>query len=91
VGVGVLVMHYIGMAALELCRAVYTTTGVLFSSLVAIALCILAFWIAYGRRTNRNIIWGTICFAGAVCSVHFLAMAGTNFAPEPAMQNLVPP
>ena len=90
VGVGVLVMHYIGMAALELCRAVYTTTGVLFSSLVAIALCILAFWIAYGRRTNRNIIWGTICFAGAVCSVHFLAMAGTNFAPEPAIAEFGP-
>ena len=90
VGVGVLVMHYIGMDALELCRAVYTTTGVFLSSLVAIALCILAFWIAYGRRTNRNIIWGTICFAGAVCSVHFLAMAGTNFAPEPAMAEFGP-
>ena len=48
VGVGVLVMHYIGMAALELCRAVSTTTGIFLSSLVAIALCILAFWIAYG-------------------------------------------
>ena len=90
VGVGVLVMHYIGMAALELCRAVYTTTGVFLSSLVAIALCILAFWIAYGRRTNRNIMWGTICFAGAVCSVHFLAMAGTNFVPEPAMAEFGP-
>ncbi len=90
VGVGVLVMHYIGMAALELCRAVYTTTGVFLSSLVAIALCILAFWIAYGRRTNRNIMWGTICFAGAVCSVHFLAMAGTNFVPETAMAEFGP-
>ena len=85
VGVGVLVMHYIGMAALELCRPVYSITGVFSSSLVAIALCILAFWVAYGRRTKRNIMLGTICFAAAVCSVHFLAMAGTNFAPEPAI------
>lgn len=83
VGVGILVMHYIGMAGLELCRAIYSVTGVALSSVVAIALCMLAFWVAYGHRTNRNIFLGTLCFAGAVCSVHFLAMAGTNFVVDP--------
>ncbi len=82
VGLGILVMHYIGMAGLEQCSAVYTTSGVLFSSVVAIGLCVLAFWIAYGRRSNRNIVLGTFCFAFAVCSVHFLAIAGTNFVQE---------
>ena len=90
VGIGVLVMHYIGMAGLELCRAIYTTTGVAFSSVVAIGLCILAFWIAYGRRTKRNIVLGTLCFAFAVCSVHFLAMAGTNFVQEPNVAEFGP-
>ncbi|WP_372570695.1 MHYT domain-containing protein [Ruegeria jejuensis] len=84
VGVGILVMHYIGMAGLELCRAIYTPWGVVFSSIVAIGMCILAFWIAYGHRTNRNIVLGTLCFAIAVCSVHFLAMAGTKFVAEPS-------
>jgi len=56
VGVGILVMHYVGMAGLELCRAIYTPTGVIMSSIAALALCILAFWVAYGRRTNRNIL-----------------------------------
>ncbi|MDP5218431.1 MHYT domain-containing protein [Ruegeria sp. 2205SS24-7] len=84
VGVGILVMHYIGMAGLELCRAIYTPWGVIFSSIVAIGMCILAFWIAYGHRTNRNIVLGTLCFAVAVCSVHFLAMAGTRFVAEPS-------
>ncbi|KIC49541.1 MHYT domain-containing protein [Tateyamaria sp. ANG-S1] len=79
VGVGVLAMHYIGMAGLQLCRAVYTPLGVVVSSLVAVLLCVLAFGIAYGQRTNRNIFLGTICFAVAVASVHFLAMAGTEF------------
>lgn len=79
VGLGILAMHYIGMAGLELCRAVYTPMGVVLSSGVAIALCILAFGIAYGRRTNKNILLGTLGFTAAVCSVHFLAMAGTNF------------
>lgn len=82
VGVGILVMHYIGMAGLELCRAIYTPTGVAISSIVAVVLCVVAFWVAYGQRTNRNILLGTLCFAGAVCSVHFLAMAGTNFVAE---------
>lgn len=90
VGVGILVMHYIGMAGLELCRAVYTTPGVAFSSVVAIGLCVLAFWIAYGQRTNRNIVLGTLCFAVAVCSVHFLAMAGTNFLPAPSVAEFGP-
>ncbi|MEL6685021.1 MAG: MHYT domain-containing protein [Pseudomonadota bacterium] len=84
VGVGVLAMHYIGMAGLELCRAIYSTMGVALSSLAAIGLCILAFWVAYGKRTNRNIVLGTFCFAIAVCSVHFLAMAGTNFVAVPS-------
>ncbi|MDW3225258.1 MAG: MHYT domain-containing protein [Paracoccaceae bacterium] len=83
VGVGILVMHYIGMAGLELCRAIYTPVGVATSSIVAVVLCVVAFWIAYGQRTNRNILLGTLCFAGAVCSVHFLAMAGTNFVADP--------
>lgn len=90
VGVGVLVMHYIGMAGLELCRAVYSPSGVFVSSIVAIGMCMLAFWIAYGHRTNRNIVLGTLCFAVAVCSVHFLAMTGTNFVAEPNTSDFGP-
>ena len=83
IGAGILVMHYIGMAGLELCRAVYSLPGVVLSSVVAIALCMLAVWIAYNRRTNRNIFLGTVCFGVAVVSVHFLAMAGTQFIAQP--------
>lgn len=90
VGLGILVMHYIGMTGLELCRAIYTTPGVVFSSIAAIGLCVLAFWIAYGRRTKRNILLGTVCFAIAVCSVHFLAIAGTRFVQEPSLAEFGP-
>jgi len=83
VGGGILVMHYIGMAGLELCRAIYTPAGIAMSSAIAIAMCMSAFWVAYGQRTNRNILLGTLCFAGAVCSVHFFAMAGTKFVVVP--------
>ena len=83
VGVGVLSMHYVGMAGLQLCRAVYTFTGVALSSIVAIALCTLAVWVAYQRRSNLHILLATVCFGLAVSSVHFLAMAGTNFVAVP--------
>ncbi len=90
VGIGILVMHYIGMAGLELCRAVYSPVGLLTSSIVAIAFCVLAIWVAYGHRTNRNILLGTLCFAAAVCSVHFLAMAGTRFVETPGVTEFGP-
>lgn len=90
VGVGILGMHYIGMAGLQLCRAVYTPFGVISSSLLAIALCILAFWIAYGQRENRNIVFGTVCFAIAVATTHFLAMAGTGFVEVPSANEFGP-
>jgi NO-binding membrane sensor protein with MHYT domain len=83
VGIGILVMHYIGMMGLEMCRTIYTPLGVAVSSVVAIGLCIVAFWVAYGQRTVRNIFLGTFCFAVAVTSVHFLAMEGTSFVAEP--------
>ena len=89
-GIGILVMHYIGMAGLELCRAVYSPIGLVLSSSVAIGLCILAIWAAYGQRTNRNILLGTLCFAVAVCSVHFLAMAGTRFVAVPGASEFGP-
>ncbi|SMX27949.1 CO-responsive transcriptional regulator RcoM [Pelagimonas phthalicica] len=89
-GIGILVMHYIGMAGLELCRAIYTPFGLLVSSILAVGLCILAIWVAYGERTNRNIVLGTLCFAMAVCSAHFLAMFGTAFQALPGANEFGP-
>lgn len=90
VGAGILAMHYVGMAGMQLCRAVYTPLGVISSSVLAIGLCILAFGIAYGVRSNRNIVIGTLCFGFAVFSVHFLAMASTNFVALPSIREFGP-
>lgn len=79
VGVGIGAMHYIGMAALELCRAVYTPLGIVISIIASCVLSVVAFGIAYGRRNRRNILLGTIVFGVAVCGVHFVAIGGTNF------------
>jgi len=78
-GIGILAMHYVGMAGLQLCRAVYTTQGLLIASIAAMLMCIIAFRVAYTNRNDKNIVIGTIGFGGAVFSVHFFAMWGTNF------------
>ena len=79
VGSGILLMHYIGMAGLQLCKPIYTVQGLVLSSVVAFFSCIVAFWVAYKERNNRNIFFATICFGIAVVSVHFLAILNTRF------------
>lgn len=79
VGLGVLAMHYIGMSGLQLCRALYTPSGIALAIVSSCALNIAAFSIAYGKRTNRNIIVGTLFFGFAVFAVHFIAISGTDF------------
>lgn len=79
VGLGVLTMHYIGMAGLELCKALYTPIGIASAILASCGLNIATFYIAYGNRTHRNILLGTLFFGFAVFSVHFVAIGGTNF------------
>lgn len=88
VGVGIPVMHYIGMSGMELCRPLYSFGGVAMAGLASVALGVGAVWVAYGGRSNRNIVMGTLCFGIAVFSVHFLAMAGTDFT---AVEDAVAP
>ena len=91
VGVGVLAMHYLGMAGLELCRTLYTPGGVLLAIAASCVLNIAAFWIAYGKRNHRNILLGTVCFGFAVFAVHFIAIAGTSFVAESTAREVGPP
>lgn len=81
-GLGIAVMHYIGMSGMELCRPVYTPLGVGGALLAAVVLPVLAVRVAYSERGRRNILLGTVGFGIAVVMVHFIAMAGTGFLPE---------
>ena len=81
IGIGIPIMHYIGMSGMELCRAVYTPLGLVLSFAASILLSTAAVWLSYSERGRRNILLGTVGFGLAVFSVHFLAMAGTSFEP----------
>ncbi|MCT8160169.1 LytTR family transcriptional regulator DNA-binding domain-containing protein [Pseudoruegeria sp. SHC-113] len=96
VGLGIAAMHYVGMMGMELCRPVFSPLGVGISLVAAMALSMLAIWIAYGARTKGHILLGTVCFALSVFAVHFIAMMGTGFvaldtpdAAGPALSNAV--
>ena len=90
VGAGILLMHYIGMAGLQLCKPIYTAQGLVMSSGVAFFSCIVAFWVAYKERNNRNIFFATLCFGVAVVSVHFLAILNTSFVEVSASSEFGP-
>jgi NO-binding membrane sensor protein with MHYT domain len=79
IGVGIPIMHYIGMSGMEMCRPIYTPLGVALALVASIALSVGAVWLAYSERGRRNVVLGTAGFGLAVFSVHFLAMAGTRF------------
>ncbi len=83
IGVGIPIMHYIGMSGMQLCRPVYTISGVALALMASIALSVMAVWVAYSDRGRRNILLGTVGFGLAVFSVHFIAMAGTGFLGVP--------
>ena len=79
VGAGILLMHYIGMAGLQLCKPIYMVQGLILSFIVAFLSSVVAFWVAYSERNNRNILLATLCFGIAVVSVHFIAILNTSF------------
>ncbi|WP_170325607.1 MHYT domain-containing protein [Ruegeria arenilitoris] len=79
VGLGIVVMHYVGMAGMQLCRPVYNVLDVALAMLASVILSVAAIWVAYGNRTQRNILLGTVCFGLAVFTMHFVATGLTNF------------
>ncbi|WP_170352101.1 MULTISPECIES: MHYT domain-containing protein [Ruegeria] len=84
VGLGIVVMHYIGMAGMQLCRPVYNVLDVALATLASVILSVAAIWVAYGNRTQRNILLGTVCFGLAVFTMHFVATGLTDFVASDA-------
>jgi NO-binding membrane sensor protein with MHYT domain len=83
VGLGIPVMHYIGMSGMRLCQPSYSVAAVMEAGVASVVLSMGAIWIAYGARTYRNILLGTLGFGFAVFAVHFVAMFGTDFSAVP--------
>ncbi len=80
-GIGIVVMHYVGLSAIQGCLPVYAPASIVAATLLAVALGITAIGIAYGRRTERNMLLASVVFGTAVAVVHFAAMLQTSFLP----------
>lgn len=78
-GIGIVLMHFVGMAGMQVCRPLNGAGDYLFSTLAAVALASLAIGVAYDQRSHRNILVGTVCFGLAVAAVHYLAIFQTGF------------
>ncbi|MEX2615251.1 MAG: MHYT domain-containing protein [Alphaproteobacteria bacterium] len=85
-GLGVAVMHYTGMAAMEL-SATITYDPVLFcaSIVIAVVAATAALWLAF----NLEVVWhkaiAAVVMAIAVCGMHYTAMAAANFVPNESL------
>lgn len=82
-GVGIPVMHYLGMSGMQIAEPVYSVFGIIIAFISSLVLCMGSFWICYGEREARNFLLGTLGFGITVCAVHFISMAGTHFVEVP--------
>jgi NO-binding membrane sensor protein with MHYT domain len=79
-GLGIVSMHYVGMAAVSgYCSVSYVPTGFFVSSAIAILFSICALRLAYGRRTLLQLSLGAVVLGVTIAGMHYSAMAFTRF------------
>ena len=84
-GIGVFAMHFIGMAAMEAPGSLtYSVSYVVAAQVIGLALGAPGFVLAFGPQRRGCRFAGTLLLAGAICGLHFTAMAGVGIVPDPA-------
>jgi PAS domain S-box-containing protein len=86
VGIGIVSMHYTGMAAMRMPADIrYDATLVMLSVLIAIGASIVALWLAF----RTTIIWqrflAAIIMGSAISGMHYTGMAAATFIADPGM------
>lgn len=89
-GLGIVIMHFVGLSAIEGCSPVYSALTTIAAGVLAVGMGIAAIQIAYGKRTERNLLFATLMFGASVAVVHFSAMAWTSFRQADFVASLVP-
>ncbi|TCO72026.1 MHYT domain-containing protein [Rhodovulum euryhalinum] len=79
-GLGIVIMHYTGLSAIEGCQPVHRPLGFAAAGGLAVAMGVLAIRVAYRRRRAVDILAATAVFGLSVAIVHFTAMYWTDFA-----------
>lgn len=81
-GLGVSLMHYVGMSAVHLAGPIsYAPAFVVASIAVAIAASAFALWTIDSRSTRPRLFLGAIGLGLAISGMHYTAMAGMRLDP----------
>jgi NO-binding membrane sensor protein with MHYT domain len=78
-GLGITVMHYLGMTALQGCTPVFSASGIVLSAAISVLFGVIAMTLAFGRVREVGTLWASLVFGAAVTVVHFTAMSQTTF------------
>jgi len=86
VGVGIAVMHYIGMAAFEIPGHIHWDPLLVVASLsLGTLIGAVALRVGLHDRSVRSLLCGTVLLTLAICSLHFTAMGAASFTPDPTI------
>lgn len=81
-GLGVVSMHYIGMAAMQMAAIVtYNWFFVALSIAIAIAASMAALWLSFKLNSILGKIAGAVCMGTAVCGMHYTGMYAATCSP----------
>lgn len=90
-GLGIASMHYLGMGAIRGCGLAYDPILVAASIAIAITASMAALWFAFYKRSVVTTLAGGVVQGLAIASMHYTAMAATNFIPLDAPASLTIP
>ncbi|MEO1248918.1 MAG: MHYT domain-containing protein [Pseudomonadota bacterium] len=80
-GLGIVLMHYLGMGAISAnCVVSYNPIGILVAIAISIGASTAALELAYGTRTLRATIAGGVVLGLAISAMHYSAMLFTTFS-----------
>jgi NO-binding membrane sensor protein with MHYT domain len=81
-GLGIVAMHYVGMAAIKgNCIVTYSPTGIALSTTISVLSSIGAFTLAYRKRTLLQLVLGGVVLGVTISGMHYSAMIYTRFLP----------
>jgi PAS domain S-box-containing protein len=85
-GVGIVSMHYTGMAAMRMPADIrYDAVLVVVSVLIAIGASIAALWLAFRTALTWQRVLSAVVMGSAISGMHYTGMAAATFVTHPGM------
>jgi len=79
-GIGVGLMHYVGMYGLRFGGFITWSVPIIMGSvLIAVVAAMAALWLAFNARSVIARLGAAILMAGAVCAMHYIGMSAADF------------